>query len=165
MPIARKSATKTKPLSDLRDETSHCTVYIDVQQTYTLSSPTLSLPTILLVMRSVTRQDPSIPTVYCQRTEHNEVLGSLMSSVFQRNVRSKRFDRNQERHVSTSEQSIHGVMTTRHVPQGGFISNILIVVLGDAVLESLLLTTIGTNRGHCVLGVQVSQACKWTQVR
>ena len=55
-------------------------------------------------MRSVTIPEPTFPTIYCQFTEQNDVLLSLMSSVVQRDVRSKRFDRNQERQV--------GVVTT-----------------------------------------------------
>jgi hypothetical protein len=55
-------------------------------------------------MRSVTIPEPTFPTIYCQFTEQNDVLLSLMSSVVQRDVRSRRFDRNQERQV--------GVVTT-----------------------------------------------------
>jgi hypothetical protein len=47
-------------------------------------------------MRSITIPEPTFPTIYCQLTEENEMLLSLMSSVVQRDVRSKRFDRNQE---------------------------------------------------------------------
>lgn len=51
-------------------------------------------------MRSITIPEPTFPTIYCQLTEENEVLLSLMSSVVQRDVRSKRFDRNQDRQVA-----------------------------------------------------------------
>lgn len=50
-------------------------------------------------MRSITIPEPTFPTIYCQLTEENQVSLSLMSSVVQRDVRSKRFDRNQDRQV------------------------------------------------------------------
>ena len=121
-------------------------------------------------MQTVTQPDPTIPEVYCQLNEQNEVLGSLMSSVFQRSVRSQRFDRNQQRKVSLQLQyPPGGIVVTHHVPLGDFQSKIAIVVISrsdlpdDDFLQSLI--RISTNRGHTIVGFSVSREAKWSQIR
>jgi hypothetical protein len=108
----------------------------------------------------------SIPTVYCQRTHANEALCSLMSAVLQRNVRSKRFDRNQNRKVKSS-LSHSGSGDVLHVPQGPHRSNIVIVVIlrddERAIFDSTI--AIGTNRGHTVAGIFLPVGANPSQMR
>ena len=121
-------------------------------------------------MVSATQLNPTVPEVYCQLSEQNEVLGSLMSSVFQRSVRSLRFDRYQQRQVSVlQEQQLGGAVATHHIPLGHFRSKIAIFVISqptidndDAFLPHLI--RIATNRGHTVIGLCESQESESSQI-
>jgi hypothetical protein len=122
-------------------------------------------------MLSVTEPDATIPEVYCQLNEQNEVLGSLMSSVFQRSVCSHRFDRNQQRGVSVKQLRFGGIVATRHVPRGNFLSNIGIIVisgpnLADEAFRSYLIR-IATNRGHTIVEFSIpgSQESEWSHIK
>jgi hypothetical protein len=82
-----------------------------------------------------------------------------MSSVFQRNVRSKRFDRNQRRETLVNTLSLGDAKI--YVPQGPFRSKILIVVVvrdeqDRAFFDSAI--SIGTNRGHAVASIFMTSA-------
>ena len=129
--------------------------------------PSPNFPTAML---SVTEQDSTIPEVYCQLNEQNEVLGSLMSSVFQRSVLSPRCDRNQLRQVSVKQERLFGgIVATQYVPRGIFRSKIVITVISgpnrtdNAFLSYLI--RISTNRGHTIVGFSASQESEWSQIK
>lgn len=119
-------------------------------------------------MRSLGKQDPKIPQIFCQTTDTNESLGSLMSAVFQREFRSKRFQRIQTGQAEIERQTIQNIditITKRAVSEPR-----VLVIIRESESEQdedfhEALTIAAWMKGFTVVGIHTYNMDSFDQLR